>query len=395
MKKKSMLILLLLLTLIHSIILVSENPISTTSSMNSQILSVQECDIDLNHFKVLSERSDAYTLRQKYVQHEPIVIEDNADFAALGFTGDGSLDNPYIIEGLNITSKAQILIHIQDTISYFCIRNNLLNGLRSAGDGISMERVIYGTIDSNIIINCRTGIDIFESNQCIVTHNTISQNGDGIVFEMTDQNTAIHNTISQNTYGILVMWSNHTTVANNNVSNNHWEGISLRASGNNNVSNNFVANNSYGIYLMDTCNTTVAHNIVSKNRLYGIYIHLEIHLPLTSGDNIIKRNNILGNNPGNGSQASDDGTNNIFTSNYWDDHDNTDLNSDGFADAPYTIEGTVNNQDPCPLSVPAVIEIITLSKVPEFEGYFILVVIHLLFWLRKQQYRIENKKRTK
>ncbi len=100
----------------------------------------------------------------------------------------------------------------------------------------------------------------------------------------------------------------------------------------------------------------------------------------------MKWNNFLGNNPGGGSQARDKGTNNVFTSNYWDDHDNTDRDGDGLADAPYAIEGNANNQDPSPLAVPAVIETTTLPMVPEFQGFLIFIVIPFLLWLRRRSH---------
>jgi len=63
----------------------------------------------------------------------------------------------------------------------------------------------------------------------------------------------------------------------------------------------------------------------------------------------VKWNDFLGNRPG-GCQAGDAGSNNVFARNYWDDHDTTDRNGDGIADAPYTIEGDASNQDLSPLT---------------------------------------------
>jgi len=61
-------------------------------------------------------------------------------------------------------------------------------------------------------------------------------------------------------------------------------------------------------------------------------------------------NDFLDNHPGGHSQARDEGSNNVFAYNYWDDHDTTDRNGDGIADTPYAIDG---NQDSFPLTVPA------------------------------------------
>lgn len=606
MKKKYMLIPVQMITLLYFIIFVFaiQISISASSSVNLSILSVQEREPDLKPFKILCgkshcnlQKADAYTLPQQYVLHEPIVIENNVDFSTLGFPGDGSPENPYLIEGLNITSKAQILIHIHDTMAYFSIRNNLLNGLNSTGDGIYLSFVTHGTIDTNIVTNCKLGISLVGSENNTVSSNTVSNCESGIHLVGAWNTTLSHNTVSNNretgirllgsghntlldnslvnnglsiggsqvehylqanvadnvingrslvywqnviggtvpphagqvilinamgvevtgqdlsraSIGVLAAFSSHLYIHHNTAFNNSFSGIRLDASGDNTVSHNIVSNTSYcvnGIYHYGTgislctsgnntvshntvsnCgagislfwssgNNTVSHNTVSNNRVDGIRLHHSgnntlscntisntswagIYLSLSgnntisyntiegggivlllsgnntlshntvsntsfsgisldvseqntlshntvfntssygitldhsSRNNTVEGNNFLGNNPGGSSQASDDGTNNVFTSNYWDDHDNTDLNGDGFADAPYAIEGTANNQDPSPLPVPVVIEFTTLSKVPEFEEFLILVVIPLFFWFRKQHYRIKNKNREK
>jgi len=64
----------------------------------------------------------------------------------------------------------------------------------------------------------------------------------------------------------------------------------------------------------------------------------------------VKENDFLGNYPGGSSQARDDGSNNVFARNYWDDHDNTDRNGDRIADTPYYIAGNASNQDLSPLT---------------------------------------------
>ena len=65
---------------------------------------------------------------------------------------------------------------------------------------------------------------------------------------------------------------------------------------------------------------------------------------------MVKWNDFLGNRPGGYSQAYDAGSKNVFACNYWDDHDTTDRNGDGIADAPYPIDGDASNQDLSPLT---------------------------------------------
>ena len=59
---------------------------------------------------------DAGTVRQvdmprltaAYTPHAPITITSNADFSTQGWPGSGTVDDPYVIEGLNITSDGNV-----------------------------------------------------------------------------------------------------------------------------------------------------------------------------------------------------------------------------------------------------------------------------------------------
>ncbi|NVL91347.1 MAG: right-handed parallel beta-helix repeat-containing protein, partial [Desulfobacterales bacterium] len=457
------------------------------------------------------QKTAAISLPQQYVEHEPIHITKNADFAAFGFPGEGSPSNPYVIEGLNITAY-KTLIRIQETMTYFCIRNNLLNGLTGEPYGIYLGHVTHGTIDSNIITNCTNGIYLGGSGQNTVSNNilshhgwrsphwmisagiylegsrlntlsgntisncrsgiclarsaqnTVSHNiitGSGIFLDHSAQNTLAHNTVStpylsnpataiclqhsaQNTLvgnrlvngGLYIEGGYHppqienyyqATVADNLVNGRPlvfwqqvrggtvppgagqiflinctgvevtgqdlarvYDGVVAVASSNLNIHHNIVSNNAVGIALWGSTQTTVAHNTVSYNHYWGIDLaasegstlfnntvsHCGLGIALGYGghnntvsnntisynhnwgidlagseDNMVTGNDFLGNRPGGRSQACDNGRGNVFARNYWIDHDNTDQNGDGIADASYFIEGL--NKDSTPLAFPA------------------------------------------
>jgi len=537
--------------------------------------------LEPNHHKA------AASSLQKYVEHKPIVINNNKDFVAYGFPGNGNSSNPYIIAGLNITSSTKTLIQIQDTTVYFRIQDNLLNGLLGKNMGINLSnvvngiidsnfisnfdrgiilsKVVHGRVDSNIFSNCFVGISFSKSAHITMDYNTIPDGSEGIILsyawnttltfntisncgkgiilnssqitkliyntvsnnreygievknsenntfsgntisnnsqggiilensgnntllknnfvnnglviigeqdehyiqttvadnvvngrplifwqhvsggtvppgagqillinttgvEVTRQDLAwttcgvlaafsthlnIHsNIVSNNTFGINLFHVEHTTLANNNVSqsedtgiilwgswntdlsNNtltyHQYGLNVTNSGNTTVSNNNVSqsedtgiilwgswntglsNNTltyhqYGLNVTNSGNTTVTHNNVSQSEDTGVILWgtwnttlsnntlsynqgFGIFLDRNSENNTIIWNNFLGNYPMGFSQASDQGNNNVFAHNYWDDHDTTDLNGDGLADVSYVIEGAASNQDLSPLT---------------------------------------------
>ena len=236
-------------------------------------------------------------LPQQYVEHEPFTIDNSDDFVALGFLGEGSLSNPYVIEGLNITSTTQTLIKITDTTVYFCIRNNFLNGLTDTDAGISLHRVTHGTIDNNIVTNCASGIFLWRSKNTIVSHNTVSNSTRGGILLDESKNTTIsHNTIPfcWSFYGIFLWRSRNNTVSHNTVSSCKEGGIVLDNSGNTTVSHNTVSSCIEGIILKNSGNTTISSNTIfgihlEKIELYTIFgIHLE-----KSGQNTLIRNILL------------------------------------------------------------------------------------------------------
>ncbi|MFX0050667.1 MAG: NosD domain-containing protein, partial [Candidatus Hermodarchaeota archaeon] len=142
---------------------------------------------------------------------------------------------------------------------------------------------------------------------------------------------------------ILLDNSSQIRIINNLLKNNHY-GINFLNSANDNlIANNAVQDNQqHGIRFEYASRNTVVYNSIFDNQLYGIQI------TIGSNDNMIQFNVFVDNN--NGSiQASDDGTNNIFIGNYWNDWDKLDANEDLIIDNPYPIDGITNNSDPYPL----------------------------------------------
>ncbi|MFX0201021.1 MAG: nitrous oxide reductase family maturation protein NosD, partial [Candidatus Hodarchaeota archaeon] len=304
MKTKGILLAVMLLILMNSTIFGLEFPtILSLTENQTKILSIQEREVNLKPHQDLGARShrvlqkSAASAFPQYEEHEPIVIKSDVDFVTLGFPGDGSPENPYVIERLNITRSTTPLIQIKDTTVYFHIRNNFLNGLTSEDpihDGIHLIYVSHGTVASNIITNCEVGILIEHSKDIIVSHNTVSNNTVfGIHLSHSEYNIISHNTIFNNSLcGICVATSGNNTVSHNIVSNaSYYEignyqrpygpyydgtGIYLSTSGNNTVSNNTISNNSGdGIHLWNSSDTIISYNTVLSNGGTGIFIEIE------------------------------------------------------------------------------------------------------------------------
>ncbi|MFW9996528.1 MAG: right-handed parallel beta-helix repeat-containing protein [Candidatus Odinarchaeota archaeon] len=311
---------------------------------------------------------------QAYVSHSPISITSNDQFALQGFPGSGTLDDPYRIEGYSINVSNGDSITISNTAVHFQISNNKLDGLGTASSGISLCNVKNARIEHNIVINSvDAGIEGTNVSDSIFYNNSIYSNaGFGIFLVKARNSTLTANTIHGNMInGMHLKDTSNTTINNNSIYNHqHGEharsGVLLDNSTSVVIINNTLFDNHYGINLLDAANDNlITNNTVYTNLKHGIRIEyasrnsiihnniIDSHLYgilITSGsnDNTIQYNNFSGNNAGD-TQATDDGAENIFAGNYWDDWHDVDTEGDKITDDPYPIDGAANNTDLYPL----------------------------------------------
>ena len=113
------------------------------------------------------EDSDSRTLSD-YVPHGEIRIDSNAEFESQGWPGNGTQENPYIIEGFQIGSS--IGIRIDRTSVFFVIRNCRLV---SSGTGIYLARLGKGSIENCEIVGSYYGINLFFCENSTFVKNSI------------------------------------------------------------------------------------------------------------------------------------------------------------------------------------------------------------------------------
>ncbi|OLS18804.1 MAG: hypothetical protein HeimC3_48680 [Candidatus Heimdallarchaeota archaeon LC_3] len=259
-----------------------------------------------------------------YQISEPININSNEDFSNFGFPGSERSDDPYRIEGVNITQTEILidLIRVADVKVYFQVANNYLNGGNLAGWGISIWNSKFGIINDNYIVDTGNGISLYTSENIIVTNNVLNNNPVGIRLELnTDFNIITTNIVTSSDVGI-------------------WIGNS---SNNNTILNNRIYQNSFGISLTNddglvqgtkNSNNLILNNTIENNFIAGVEI------------NGISDNNYFSNNSfiGNGRQVIDFGKFNLFKHNYWDDWDEIgsyEVTNGNFDHSPVKI--TTNN----------------------------------------------------
>ena len=202
----------------------------------------------------------------RYLLHDVIRINNDNDFAnqaaSEGWPGNGSVDNPYIIQNYEINAQGNgSAIYIGNTTAYFVIKYCYLHSASNQytfylrGAGIMLYNVKHGIIRNNLI----------KDNQ-----------GEGIYLKSSDNNNIINNNITNNDeYGIYIYGSNDNTIINNDVTSNgksNYDGVYVAYSSGNAISSNYIANNkNNGIKLYHETGQ-INNNTVSNNGASGIYV---------------------------------------------------------------------------------------------------------------------------
>ncbi len=221
---------------------------------------------------------------QQYTPFSRITIQEDSQFSNL-FPGNGTENNPYLIERLNITNPTSS-IQIMSTRAHFVIRNCWLTS----------EYVTVGFTDvkNGRIENCR----IMDANQGVWITNCT---------DITIENTWISGCDD----GILINWGADLTIENCRIDHNQ-----------------------IGLEQIDTNRTLIENNTIYGNRNRGAVIGLNSH-----------NNSIIDNRIGwNGGlldavpvvNGFDRGINSLWESNRWSDYDGVGV---------YEISGGANAND--------------------------------------------------
>lgn len=300
------------------------------------------------------------------------------------FPGTGTEEDPYIIEGYNISTNRIYGLSISGVSKSYAIRNCLVKardyGIATDGETGSIINNtctnnglygIYNRIDHSIVANntCsfnQVGIVASGSADSIVINNTCSNNTNygiqaqsfitvnnntcvfnnaGIFLVQSVQTLVVNNTCIYNFYGILINGGFKVTLENNTCNSNFY-GIRLSSysqiiSRSCNLTSNICSFNEYGLNLVATDTTSITNNLFFENMMTGISLNYN------SDSNNIFHNKFIDNNlSGTSAQAIDDGSNNL-----WGDFTIKEGNrwSDWSGDFPYLISGSAMVYDYFPL----------------------------------------------
>ena len=240
-------------------------------------------------------------VRNDYTPHNPISINGDTDFTeANGVTGgNGTIEDPYIIEGWEITAQ-DTAIDIAFTTAYFIIRNCSLKG-----GGVSFYAIDRGGID-NIIMseNVNIGFYIEGSSNITITNSTVAAalcikllsshhvsisnctfQGDGVYLDSSSFIMLLNLSIVNGNVGIQSFSSNNVTILGCDVFSNTF-GIALYGCEHGVLRNNTLYNNTYNFDIaggFDTFDIEMSNTINGKP-IY--YLHNQSNLVFDGNENI-------------------------------------------------------------------------------------------------------------
>ncbi|MHA2116895.1 MAG: right-handed parallel beta-helix repeat-containing protein [Candidatus Thorarchaeota archaeon] len=318
-----------------------------------------------------------------YTPHGPISIASDADFETQSWPGNGTMGDPYIISGLNISITDDVAIDIRDTRAHFKVMNCLISSTTNSNfEGVYLENVTNGvvrdciveshiqgfffrdTVDCTLInntasSNIQNGFIVFTSDNCTLTENNATNNGDiGFLLTDTDNSTLVNNTAEDNNLGIRLGTSVNCTLTTNTVIDNAQWGIRLESHADNcTLTGNTAINSNRGFALDNTDNCTLIGNTAEDNSYAGFYLGHADNCSLL--DNIAENNargfrlyysygNMLYGNTmiSNSANAEDEGgvdnlwDDGVSIGNIWDDYDGS---------GTYPIPGGAGSVDHYPL----------------------------------------------
>jgi len=300
---------------------------------------------DSSHITIIArsenDTSKVYKIEfNAYYVSRPIHIENDTDFAEqaqkYGWPGDGSKNNPYIINDLYIFNELTPGIYMKSTHVYAVINGAYIE---NAEDSIYLENSSNIVIKNSILKNAvNSGIYLYSSSNITISNNNCSSNmigvylssssnntisnnicthnsWDGIWFLDSENNTVFNNICNENNIGGILVWSSsNNTISNNTLGNNNKGGIFLYASSNNNTASNNTCNNDFvGIFVWGSHNNMVVSNICNNNK-DGIFVaassnntlfsntcnnnNYGIYFPASSTNNTVSNNTCSNNSVG-------------------------------------------------------------------------------------------------
>lgn len=281
-------------------------------------------------------------------------IQNNSDQPAILIQSDHTM-----LSGIDITDTATkdtaavVINSNHNTIEYLSVHTNSSGfHLREANQNVIHHTQITWNDSATMTSDKGNGIDLLQSNQNVLSDNTISNVHDGIYLESSDEIRIERNQVDHSRYGIHCMYTQGTSLLNNTGSYNVTGAMVMGAVSSLVEDNTFYKQsdnvNSQGLLLYDVQTSQIRQNRIEDNRV-GIYVEESQKNQFT--DNLVNQNyvglqmltseqNQWMNNQFFGNVIQSEATeskNNELRGNYWDGFVGIDLDGNGKSDISYAM----------------------------------------------------------
>ncbi|MCK0507794.1 nitrous oxide reductase family maturation protein NosD [Aromatoleum anaerobium] len=220
------------------------------------------------------------------------------------------------------------------------IENNVITGKRDyqssqRGNGIQLYNTTGARILGNQISFVRDAIYVDVSHRAVFRGNRLHHSRYGTHYMNSYYNLWEDNDVYMNRGGLALMEVRNQEVRNNRAWANSDHGIMLRTIQDSIVENNVVAGNQRGFFIYDAEYNTLRGNLVVDN-IVGT------HLWAGSKNNVVERNDFIGNREQVRYVAARDELWGVKDGNYWSNYLGWDRNGDGHGDVPYEANDMVD-----------------------------------------------------
>lgn len=239
--------------------------------------------------------------------------------------GNGTPKDPYLIEGWCVPTPASPDlgpgIEIEGTEAHVLVASNVVRSLPhdAGGTGIVLVEATNVTVRDNVVRDHRwTGIQVVRSGPSVtVAGNEVAGNGlEGIVARNSEAVTIAHNGVSGHALSeIWLVGGRSLAVHDNSVADDAWTGIAVSAARDARIAHNNVTGNRQGVSIVGNGFFTSENVTLAANEISGNAVGIVVDGDHT--DTVIEANNIHGNDPGPGLNASEAGIVVDATDNWW------------------------------------------------------------------------------
>lgn len=340
------------------------------------------------------------------VPHDSINISSNQDFSLQGWPGNGTVNDPFRIENLNIDTEMSCInvsntnvffevtgcslsVYAADREIYCLYFNNVTNGAvincmidaRWYGTGILFENAKHCFIEQ-CEINSSYYCVLFEyCTSCFVRSSTMNSDFEAVMVNNSSDVEITFNDVYSSYYswgGIIIGRSTDFRILNNSVQSSSGWSLEVLHSSSGIIGNNTITGGYDGLELNNVTDCSILTNDVSENTI-GISLSsssdciIESNLVHDNWFGIIDwgANNTYSKNTFNANRemnAEDNGQGNVWLQNWWDDYL-------GYGSYPIPGDAGSFDTDPEPKNTALLVGTVASIIIIFLSSLFLIIVI--------------------